>query len=170
MSVPNGMWECPGCHTYLADSRTVCPRCGAKRYPGQEDDAKEKDVSQETVRETPKEEVRSFARKTTWNAEPQEIAAIETVAKASPKDSAAARFLRVIAWILWIGGFIVSILKAQDAKIDRWGDTHFSFAVFLETLIEYGLYGGFTMCASELFENVQTIANALQGFRITKKD
>lgn len=95
---------------------------------------------------------------------------IEPVLATAPGGSLAADFLRVLAWILWIGGILVAILTAKDAKIDRWGDTHFSFTVFLETLLEYGLYGGFTMCAVELFENVQTIANALQGFRITKKD
>lgn len=94
---------------------------------------------------------------------------IEPAAKSAPRKSTAATFLRVIAWILWIGGFVTANLLAMDAKIDRWGDTHFSFGVFLETFLVFGLLGGFTMCAVELFENVQKIANALQEFKITKK-
>ena len=95
---------------------------------------------------------------------------IEPVTAVTPEESSAASFLRVIAWILWIGGLVLAIVQASGAKTDYWGRAHFSFAVFLEVFLEYVLYGGFTMCAVELFENVQTIANALQGFRITKKN
>ena len=150
MAAPNGMWECPGCGDYVDNTNRVCPRCGRGR---------------ESVLTR-----HSAASNTASSPQNKTEMTIEPVLATAPGGSLAADFLRVLAWILWIGGILVAILTAKDAKIDRWGDTHFSFTVFLETLLEYGLYGGFTMCAVELFENVQTIANALQGFRITKKD
>lgn len=149
MSVPNGMWECPKCGDYVDNAEEICPRCGSKP----------KSVSVEYSAENAAPPPRN----------PTEMATIEPVAAVNSKKSSGAGFLYLFAWIVWIVGVFVAILKAST-ETDYFGERRFSFLVLIETLISYGLRGGIVMCISELFENVQTIANALQGFRITKKD
>lgn len=148
MSVPNGMWECPKCGDYVDNAEEVCPRCGSKP----------KSVSAEYS-----------AENAAPPRNPTEMATIEPVAAVNPKKSSAAGFLYLFAWIVWIVGVPVAILKASS-EMDYFGEQRFSFLVLIETLISYGLRGGIVMCISELFENVQKIANALQGFKIMKKD
>jgi len=78
-------------------------------------------------------------------------------------NSAAATFLKIVSWILWIGGFIVAAVSATTDVYNVYGysDTEFSFGIFFITLFTYAMYGALTMCAAELFSNVSRILSAL---------
>ena len=74
--------------------------------------------------------------------------------------SKGAKFLFVIAWILWIGGLIASIVNANAAVM---GD--FSWTLFLSSALTYFFEGGVVMCAAEGLNNLQAIRDAVTGFR-----
>ncbi len=59
-------------------------------------------------------------------------------------------FMKFVAWLLWIGGLILSIVLC-----------HNDFAVFFQMFILYFFAGAFAMCFSELFKNVSIIKNEL---------
>jgi len=82
-------------------------------------------------------------------------------------SSNAASFLKVMAWILWIGGFILANLTAN---VDTGYETEFSWTIFFTTFLTYTLYGGLVMCAAELFTNIQAIRDALVSIRFKKSD
>ena len=144
MSAPNGMWECPNCGDYVDSSSEFCPNCDAKKA---------------SVHPT-------NAANSTSTEEVEQI--VEPIISAQARDSSAAVFLKIIAWILWIGGLILTIVNSVNGASDRYGDPCFSWKIFFTGIITYTVYGGFAMCAAELFENIQIIANALQGFNITR--
>ena len=78
-------------------------------------------------------------------------------------NSSAATFLKIVSWVLWIGGIIVAAISATSSVYNVYGysDTEFSFGVFFTTLFTYAMYGALTMCAAELFGNVSRILSAL---------
>ena len=79
------------------------------------------------------------------------------------EPSFAVRFFSVIAWVLWIGGFIVSIISANTTQEGYYGTyTSFSFAIFISSLFTYFIYGCLSYCAAELFKKLQTIINLLK--------
>ena len=78
-------------------------------------------------------------------------------------NSAAAAFLKIVAWVLWLGGIIVAAIAATTTVYSAYGysDTEFSFGVFFTTLFTYAMYGALTMCAAELLNNVSRILSAV---------
>ena len=94
----------------------------------------------------------------------------EVVPNIKSKESRAGNFLFVIAWIIWIFGFIASLILSIDIDYGRYSsDTSFNFATFFICVVSFGLSGALVMCMSELFSNVQAIRNSLQGMTIRKK-
>ena len=73
----------------------------------------------------------------------------------------AAGFCTGIAWLLFIGGFIVAIVSAMAENVLTNKET-FSFSVFLSTYAVYVIAGCFALCMRELFEQLQRIVNLLQ--------
>ena len=111
----------------------------------------------------------------------EEFAAIEktvTTEKMKVSDSqeeqksGSATFFAVLAWILWVGGLIVSIIVAnqevQHVSTSYYGTTRitttteFSFTVFMSTFAIYLISGALCMAVSELFKKLQTIVNLLR--------
>ena len=74
--------------------------------------------------------------------------------------SSGAKFLRVIAWILWIGGLIASIVSANATVMGV-----FSWTLFMSSALTYFFEGGVVMCAAEGLDNLQAIRDAVTGFR-----
>lgn len=86
--------------------------------------------------------------------------------RAASSNSGSASFFKVIAWILWIGGLILAFMTSF---VDvGYGDSEFRFALFLPTILTYGLYGCMAMVAAELLENVASIRAALESIRFKK--
>ena len=73
----------------------------------------------------------------------------------------AAGFCTGIAWLLFIGGFIVAIISAMAENVLTNNET-FSFSVFLSTYAVYLIAGCFALCMRELFEQLQRIVNLLR--------
>ena len=74
------------------------------------------------------------------------------------------KFMKTVAWILWIGGFIVSIIMAVRTEYvtpANYTKEVFEFGIFLLMLSIYFFAGAFAMCLAELFENVHTIKNEI---------
>ena len=79
------------------------------------------------------------------------------------ESSFAVRFFTVIAWILWIGGLIISIAGAITTESSYYGsETKFSFLVFITSAFSYFIYGCIAYCAAELFKQLQTIVSLLK--------
>ena len=89
-------------------------------------------------------------------------------------DSWAAAFLKILAVILFILGIVVAIKagnieKTYDLYYSSRTYSEFSFWAFLIAYIPYLLGGAFTLCASELFENIKRIADSLESLKTVKK-
>ena len=77
--------------------------------------------------------------------------------------SQSARFMRNIAWMVWILGALTALL-GSGLFYGR-----FNFTAFISTMSTYFITGMAFKCMAELFENLQTIASSLSGMTITKK-
>lgn len=86
----------------------------------------------------------------------------------SDDDGIAATFMKVIAWILWIGGLILSIvISRNEVPYSSYRtETVFNWTTFTTVFSSYALLGGFAMCMSELFENISTIKNQLLSYEV----
>lgn len=83
-------------------------------------------------------------------------------------NSPAALFLKIVSWVLWLGGIIVAFVSANVEVYGSYGytgDTEFSASIFFTTLFTYAMYGALTMCAAELLNNVNRILNVLAAIR-----
>ena len=67
-------------------------------------------------------------------------------------------FMKVVAWMLWIGGFILSIAMSLTSE---YRSTTFNWTLFFTAFSIYFFAGSFAMCLSELFKNVNTIKNEI---------
>lgn len=67
-------------------------------------------------------------------------------------------FMKTVAWILWIGGFILSFAMSLQSE---YRSTIFNWTLFFSSLSIYFFAGAFAMCMSELFSNVNTIKNEI---------
>lgn len=87
-------------------------------------------------------------------------------AKNNFNSNFAVKFLKVLTWILWIGGIIVSFLSArvEVATVRYSTETVFQWPIFISNFILYFVAGAICMCMSELFSNIQAIANAINSF------
>lgn len=88
--------------------------------------------------------------------------------KYPPCNSFAARFMKIVAWILWIGGLILAIFSAlveKPVSVYRV-ETVFEWQTFISVSTLYFVTGSFAMCMSELFNNIATIASRVAGYTI----
>lgn len=81
--------------------------------------------------------------------------------RSNPSESKGAEFLRVVAWLVWMGGFILAIATGFVEKT-------FNCGIFFTALGTYALYGGLIWSVSLLFEDVHDISNALLSLQLQK--
>lgn len=103
----------------------------------------------------------------------EEFAAIEktvTLGKADEPEvynqrSGSSIFFMVLAYVLWIGGLIVSFISAyHHYDMQGYGSyTVFSIEAFLSSYVICIIGGAFCAAASELFKKLQTIVNLLRS-------
>ena len=86
------------------------------------------------------------------------------IEKEADNTSVAADFFTILAWLLWIGGLIISIVGALSTEEYGYYRTRtvFNFLPFITSFITYIIYGCFALCAAELFKKIQTIINLLR--------
>lgn len=156
MNAPKGFWTCPECGDLVVERMQKCPHCNAKSPAA---DKPVKAFSLSSVATSAKADAAA-------HQEQYEIKPAKNIG-----GSNAASFIRILAWILWIGGVILALTSSNVTVVERYGtSTEFSFQLFFTTLFTYGIFGGLAMCAAELFENVQRIADALTfGMKVTRK-
>lgn len=155
MGAPSGYWECPKCGDYVEDFKRTCPHCGS---------GKEEKAGNLIQR------YQQRAQNDNESKEPVDTYKITPIN--SWTNSGSAVFVKVLAFILWIGGLIVSIVNANVVTgVDRWGDpkTTFSFITFFSSFVVYGVLGGFMFCMAEVIQNIKNIADSLRGFKATKE-
>ena len=84
--------------------------------------------------------------------------------------SSGAKFLRGIAWTLWIGGVFASIAGSFVTVPGYYGsETKFVWTSFLTSLLTYLFEGGFVMCFAEALDNLQAIRDWMCGFKGLKE-
>ena len=85
--------------------------------------------------------------------------------------SNAALFMKIIAYILWIGGLILAIVssRVEVSYSSYYTETVFQWTTFFTMILTYGLLGCFAMCMSEIFENISIIKNLLLGSDVKEK-
>ena len=71
------------------------------------------------------------------------------------KEPFAAFFMRVIAWVLWIGGLIIAVVTSINSRSNQGAD-------WVISMIVYGISGGFAWAVGEVFDNIQGIHDMLQ--------
>ncbi len=87
----------------------------------------------------------------------------------SMEQSWAGSFFTGLAWFIWIGGLIASIVLAiQTVPSSGYygrttNETQFSFSTFLTFFSTCFFAGAFCMAAAEHFKKLQTIVNLLRG-------
>lgn len=167
MAKPANMWECPKCGDYVENSRNTCPNCTRIRN---DDMTPPKFYTPSPVKNSnvTQPEVYTPSSVKNSNSKTEEKWLIEPTI--DYKGSWAAKFLKVIAIILFIGGLIVSYTTANIEVVGKYGShNEFRWEIFIETYLIYGLAGCFTLCACELFENIQRIADSLLRLEVRKK-
>ena len=87
-------------------------------------------------------------------------------------ESKGAKFLRVVAWLVWIGGFILAIatgfVEKTVSNYYPYTEKTFDWGIFFTVLGTYALYGGLIWSVSLLFEDVHDISNALLSLQLQK--
>lgn len=88
------------------------------------------------------------------------------------EGSSAAVFIRILAWMTWIGGSFVAYQGAQVEAVSRYSaETEFGFVTFISLALVYWIIGGVLRCSAELLENIHTIAhNTTSLCRMTLKE
>ena len=76
------------------------------------------------------------------------------------KGSAFATFLRILAWIIWIGGLIISSTGANVIREGYYRTyTEFSFGTFLTLFIPYLIYGVMMMGIATIVDKITDTNN-----------
>lgn len=94
------------------------------------------------------------------------------LSKGAATQSSFATFLRVIAWITWIGGLIISIAGAQVTEVSSYSyypSTHFSFTTFLTLFLTYVIYGVLIMGLATVVDQVSGTYSIVSGIRLEKR-
>lgn len=74
--------------------------------------------------------------------------------------SAFATFLKVLAWIVWIGGLIIASIGSNITKMGYYSSyTEFSFGTFLTLLIPYLIYGVMLMGLATVVDKITDTNN-----------
>ena len=109
--------------------------------------------------------------------------------KGAPKKSGFATFLRVLAWITWISGLIISVMEARvPAGLARWtmttssnlgtqvtgglsntALTHFSIVTFLTTFLSYFIYGVLLRCMATIIDQISGTYSILTNLGLGKR-
>lgn len=135
-------------------------RIAEKKYPEIDDETFEalQNVLREKKELTPKMPVNQKSAPLEFDVD----------AKNTSRNSSAAKFLKAIAWVLWIGGLLLAILSARVEKVTSSYrvETVFEWQTFISVSTLYFVTGSFAMCMSELFENISSIANRVTGYII----
>ena len=95
------------------------------------------------------------------------------LSKGSATGSGFATFLRVIAWITWIGGLIIAIAGAQVTEVSSYSyrtSTHFSFGTFLTLFLSYFIYGVLIMCMATVVDQVSGTYSIVSGIKLEKRN
>ncbi len=83
-----------------------------------------------------------------------------------------AKYLKVLSWMIWIGGLGLAILTANVEEVFgtyyTYTETVFHWEIFFETLATYAVMGSLTMCASEMLDNINSIAWSVKKYRVRK--
>lgn len=78
--------------------------------------------------------------------------------------SSGAKFLRAVAWIIWIGGVIAAIGNSMTTVQGYYSEhTEFSWRLFFPSLLTYLFEGGLVMCFAEALENLQEMRDMLRS-------
>ena len=93
--------------------------------------------------------------------------------RSNPSESKGAEFLRVFAWLFWIGGLIVAIITGIVEKETRYypyTEKAFDWGIFLTALGTYAVYGGLIWSVASLFDDVHNIRTLLSSLQLSKKN
>ena len=157
MSAPRNMWECHECGDYVENYVKVCPRCKTPKREPVTGSMYIAPVGRHAASDTAAQ----------INAATTDSPERYTAEPSGPVGgSFAAKFMKLIALVLWIGGLIVAIVTANVDTGRYYAE--FFWGIFLQTAMIYALLGAFAWCIAELFENIQRIADSLQQISITK--
>lgn len=162
MPTPAGMWECPNCGRNIRDDWDSCPHCHTPKKGSSPIFSEPTERSYKTS--SPVKHEKEKASVETYITEPS-----NTVG-----GSWAAKFLKFIAVLLIVLGIFVAwqagnIEKTYNLYSGSRTFSEFSFVAFIIAYIPYLLGGAFSLCASELFENIQRIADSLSKMKTTKR-
>ena len=160
MGAPAGYWECPKCGDYIELREKTCPHCGSGK-------------SMLSNGLEARYQKRAYTPSSSSSTDSAPIDTYKITPTYSTVQSGSALFLKVLAFVLWIGGLIISIAGANVVtSVDRWGDpkTSFSFITFITSFVTYGVLGGFMFCMAEVVQNIMDIAVSLRGFKATKEE
>ena len=76
------------------------------------------------------------------------------------KGSAFATFLKVLAWITWIGGLIIASMGANVTELGYYSTySKFSFGAFLTLFIPYLIYGVLLMGLGTVVDKITDTNN-----------
>lgn len=87
-------------------------------------------------------------------------------------DSFAESLLRILAYIDWISGLIISIIiSRREVYVSTYRtETQFSWSIFLVSILFFFLNGSVMMCLSELFGNVNSISQRFAALTLDQID
>ena len=86
-------------------------------------------------------------------------------------DCFGARFMRILAGVIWIGGLILAIATSIETEVGRYRTTTtFLWGNFFTYLLIYAICGGVVWCVSTLFEDIHGINVALGSLRLIQKE
>ena len=92
------------------------------------------------------------------------------LSKGHTAGSGFASFLQVLAWLVWIGGLIISIAGAQVTEVGRYSSsTHFSFSAFITLFLAYLIYGILLMGMASIVETIANTYSIVSGLELDKQ-
>ena len=139
-----------------------------KVYPQITDDEYEKLST--ILREKEQQEKREESKRKKMNPEKKYPIEFTVSAKNTYHESFAEQFMTFLAWLLWIGGLIISIMTARVTVSGRYStETVFQWGIFIPSVIIYFTAGASCMCFAELFKNIQSIASAVCSYSVKEE-
>lgn len=96
------------------------------------------------------------------------------IRKMQVTESFAETLLRVLAYIEWVFGLVISFfISRREVLVGTYKtqtEIHFSWSIFLVSILFFFLSGSVMMCLSELFGNVNSITEILAGLTLDQID
>ena len=87
------------------------------------------------------------------------------LSKGPATGSGFATFLRVIAWISWVGGLIISIAGVSSYRYQASS----SVVTFLTLFLSYFIYGVLFMCLATVVDQVSATYSIVSGIMLEKR-